>query len=275
MVDFAIAVELFESGNLLQAEAMCYQILNESPDDLDALCLVGMINHQLKQQQRVPVDAGLAYHLWYYNHQIWETTVWAGVKALKSPCDMWNYQEIIFEQQPSLIIEFGTRFGGSTLFFAALLNQLNQRQLNQRQLNQRSCIFSVDISHELLHDAVKQHPLIELMQSSSAAPPVAHRIQQLRQEFPGRVFAILDSDHSKPHVLNEMLLLRPLLRSGDYLVVEDSNINGHPVLPGWGEGPFEAMAEYFATYPEDYDRDHAREQKFGFTFATGGFLIRR
>jgi len=43
MTDLATAVELFESGKLLQAEAVCYQILDESPDDIDALCLVGLM----------------------------------------------------------------------------------------------------------------------------------------------------------------------------------------------------------------------------------------
>jgi cephalosporin hydroxylase len=104
---------------------------------------------------------------------------------------------------------------------------------------------------------------------------VTEIITELKQEFTGSIFAILDSDHRKEHVLNEMLLLRPLLKSGDYLVVEDGNINGHPVLPGWGEGPYEALQEYFTRYPDDYERDYAREQKFGFTFATAGFLIRR
>jgi cephalosporin hydroxylase len=97
----------------------------------------------------------------------------------------------------------------------------------------------------------------------------------LRTERPGPVFAILDSDHRMDHVLGEMLLLRPLLLPGDYLIVEDSNINGHPVLPDWGPGPFEAAAEYFARFPSDYERDTAREHKFSFTFATNGFLIRR
>jgi hypothetical protein len=95
MTNLATAVELFESGNLLQAEAICYQILDESPDDLDALCLAGMINHQLKRHRQVPVDAGLAYHLWYYNNRIWEATFWGGIEALKSPSDMWEPSKFI------------------------------------------------------------------------------------------------------------------------------------------------------------------------------------
>jgi cephalosporin hydroxylase len=71
------------------------------------------------------------------------------------------------------------------------------------------------------------------------------------------------------------MLMREILGPGDYLVVEDGNINGHPVLPGWGEGPWEALDEYFRRYPDDYLRDEARERRFGFTFAPRGYLIRK
>ena len=110
---------------------------------------------------------------------------------------------------------------------------------------------------------------------SSSSPEVGERIAALRHQYKGPVFAILDSDHSKAHVLAEMNMLRPVLVAGDYMVVEDSNVNGHPVLPWHGPGPFEAVTEYFRQYPEDYTYDTAREAKFGFTFATRGFLIRR
>jgi cephalosporin hydroxylase len=35
------------------------------------------------------------------------------------------------------------------------------------------------------------------------------------------------------------------------------------------------LEDYFAAHPADYARDDAREAKFGFSFATHGFLIRR
>lgn len=96
----------------------------------------------------------------------------------------------------------------------------------------------------------------------------------MRFEYPGPVFAILDSLHTAEHVLAELKSLRPLLTAGDYLIVEDSNINGHPVMPGWGPGPYEALEAYETEFPDDYRHDRAREAKFGFTFATNGFLIR-
>lgn len=210
-------------------------------------------------------SAGTRYHLWYYRNRVWDTTTWAGVKTLKSPSDMWNYQEILFSLRPALVIEFGTRFGGSALFFVAVM----------RQSGNRFRLLSVDIDAATVSEKTRQDPDVELLVSSSVDPEVAQRIAALRKEYPGPVLAILDSDHSKTHVLGEMKMLRPVLVRGDYLVVEDSNVNGHPVYASHGPGPFEAMEEYFREFPDDYVHDAPREAKFGFTFATRGFLIRQ
>ena len=264
------AITVYEEGNLRYAKILCHQVLDRDPDDLDALCLLGVISHQLNQIEQgisdnIPKDPGLAYHLWYYNTGVWDRTSWMGTKVWKSVSDMWNYQEIIFDLKPSLIVEFGTFCGGSATFFSSILKTIGNPYK----------ILSVDIDHSRLDAAAKLDQNIEFLLESSTSPKVAEKITDLRAEFPGSVFAILDSDHRKQHVLDEMLLLRPLLQTDDYLVVEDSNINGHPVLPGWGEGPYEALETYFSRYPDDYERDRDREQKFGFTFATAGFLIRR
>lgn len=206
-----------------------------------------------------------AYHRWFYDSMVWDSITWAGVKALKSPMDLWNYQEILFARQPSLLVEFGTRFGGGTLYFASVLRQMG----GSRRL------LTVDVDRDSIDPRVAADPMVEVMTASSTSPEVAARIQALRREHPGPVFAILDSDHHRDHVLAEMLLLRPLLRTGDYVIVEDSNINGHPVLPDFGPGPYEAIQDYLKLHPDDYERDEKAERKFGFTFAPHGFLIRR
>jgi len=212
-------------------------------------------------------DASAAekYHIWYYTTKVWEQTSWVGVTTYKSPADMWNYQEILFDLKPSLVIEFGTAFGGSALFFASVM----------RQIGMRFKVLSVDTNFGRIDEKARRDADIELLTMSSTDDPVAHRIAALREDYRGSVFCILDSDHSEKHVLAEMNMLRPLLRTGDYLVVEDSNINGHPVNPLWGNGPFEAIAHYFRLHPDDYRHDSQREAKFGFTFAPNGFLIRR
>jgi cephalosporin hydroxylase len=204
------------------------------------------------------------YHKWYFNTLVWKKTSFMGVTTWKSPSDMWNYQEILFDLKPSLVVEFGTNQGGSALFFATIM----------KGIGQPFKVLSVDITHKHLDPTARRDPDILFVESSSTLPAIAEQIRQLRSEFPGKIFAILDSDHSMDHVLGEMKLLRPLLSPGDYLIVEDSMLNGHPNLPGWGPGPYEAIEAYEQEFPSDYTHDLARENKFGFTFAPNGFLIR-
>jgi cephalosporin hydroxylase len=205
------------------------------------------------------------YHLWYYNTGVWQQTTWMGVQTYKSPMDMWNYQEILVSLRPSVIIEFGTWHGGSALFFSSVMQQIGRPYV----------VVSVDITASRISERTKSDPNIRLLTMSSASPEVRQSVKTLRQEYPGPAFAILDSDHSKQHVLAEMVNLRDILVTGDYLVVEDSNINGHPVAKFFGPGPYEAIQEYFRKFPTDYDHDFDRERKFGFSFAPSGFLRRR
>jgi cephalosporin hydroxylase len=207
--------------------------------------------------------ASLLYHVWFYNSKTWTKLTWMGTTIYKSPMDLWNYQEILYSLKPGLIIEFGTWAGGSAKYFATVM----------RSIGQPFKVLSVDIDQSRLK--VNGDGDIRFMLASSLSAEVAAEIKHLRCLFPGPVFAILDSDHSKTHVLAEMIALRSLLRTGDYLIVEDGNVNGHPVNHRHGPGPYEAIRAYFRLHPEDYARDREREEKFGFTHAPRGFLVRR
>jgi cephalosporin hydroxylase len=210
-------------------------------------------------------SASEQYHSWYYDTAVWRKTTFLGVPCLKSVSDLWNYQEILAQIQPSVVLELGTYDGGSTLYFAEILQLISPR----------SRILSVDIDHSIVHERVRRQLQVELLQCDSRSPTVAARFSELRREYGGKAFCILDSAHTKQHVYDELMMLRSITESGDYVVVEDGNINGHPVLPDWGPGPYEALEEYLAQYPNDYTPDLERENKFGFTFSPKGFLIRR
>jgi cephalosporin hydroxylase len=205
------------------------------------------------------------FHKWYYDSRVWQQTTYHGVGTYKFPSDMWNYQEILCELAPALVIEFGTLFGGATLFYADTMASLDRPFK----------LLTVDVNHDRVPAKVRENPNIELLTCSSADPRVAVRITELRAQHPGKAFVIVDSDHSRAHVSAELELLRGVLVSGDYLIVEDTNLNGHPVRADFGPGPYEALMEYIERHPDDYARDERRERKFGFTAAPRGFLIRR
>jgi cephalosporin hydroxylase len=87
------------------------------------------------------------------------------------------------------------------------------------------------------------------------------------------VMVILDSDHKRDHVLAELRCLGPLVTPGSFLIVEDTNLNGHPVEPDYGPGPMEAV-EAFLAERKDFEID-PRWEKFFLSFSPRGYLRRR
>ena len=218
------------------------------------------------------------YHLWYYNRNIWRGITFMGVYAAKNVMDLWNYQEIIWNLKPALIVEFGTYQGGSALYLATMLQKIWQTQLKGPDGMDAPLpiVLTVDNGQAgaIVDDLVRDDPHIVVFTGDTTSVETEFQILKYRRRSPDPAFFILDSDHSKDHVLKELEMLRGVTRPGDYVVVEDSNINGHPVLPDFGPGPWEAIEEYERRHPDDYRHDTEREQKFGWTFAPRGYLIR-
>ena len=182
---------------------------------------------------------------------------WMGVAALKCPFDLWVYQEILHETRPEVILETGTARGGSALFLASILDMLGGGE-----------VVSIDI---VRRPEWPTHPRVTYVTGSSTSAPV---LEEVRRRIAGksRVMVILDSDHKKDHVLGELRAYAPLVTPDMYLIVEDTNINGHPVFPGFGPGPTEAVDEFLAGNAT-FQRDRSRE-RFFVTFNPGGYLRR-
>lgn len=72
----------------------------------------------------------------------------------------------------------------------------------------------------------------------------------LRRRPEGAVMVMLDSDHSEENVSREMETFGRLVTKGSYLMVEDTNVNGHPSDAGHGPGPREAVTRFLASQPE-------------------------
>lgn len=230
-----------------------------------------MMANFLKQifQRRKTADVRpptpLSYLDEYYNSYIWKHVQYHGIRTLKFVPDLWNYQEIIFERRIDYVIETGTRHGGSALFFADTLAARNKDGL----------VISIDVADT--DRQVKADERIHFLIGDSSSVEIANKIEALLPESrrPGSTFWILDSDHSKGHVLAELNRLVPLMKSGDYLIVEDTCINGHSVRPEFGPGPWEAVEQYKQNNPDALLADKVRETKFLYSFAPNGFYIRK
>jgi cephalosporin hydroxylase len=199
-----------------------------------------------------------AFHRLYYESHVWKDTHWLGVPTQKLPLDLWIYQEILHETRPDLVIETGTARGGSALFLASILDLLGAGE-----------IVTIDV---LPAEGRPSHERITYLTGSSTSEAVLDEVRELAA---GRehVTVILDSDHARDHVLEELRQYGPLVSRGCYLVVEDTNVNRNPVRPDHGPGPMEAVEE-FLQETDDFTVDRGRE-KFLMTFNPKGYLRRR
>ena len=201
------------------------------------------------------------FHLLVYNRNIWQQNHYLGVQTLQNPEDVWITQEILHEVKPDFLVETGTHHGGSAALWATFLQQMNPD----------ARVITVDIE-----DKVKARELpifqqkVDFLLGSSTAPEI---VDDVRRRVKGkRVMVVLDSWHGRDHVLKEMELYGPLVSPGSYMIVQDTNINGHPVLPGWGPGPWEALDAFLPSHPE-FEPDRSRERLL-FTMHPRGYLKR-
>ena len=175
------------------------------------------------------------------------TFTWLGRPVIQLPEDLLRLQEVIYAVKPDVIIETGVAHGGGLAFYATLCRAMN-----------RGRVIGVDIEirpHN--RAAIEAHPLasaITLIEGSSIAPGTAAQVKSLIQ--PGEVvFVILDSNHTRQHVLAELNTYSPLVTSGSYLIVTDGimkDLAGAPRShPDWTENnPFAASQEFLKSHRE-------------------------
>lgn len=187
--------------------------------------------------------------------QTWADTYWFGVPIQKCPMDLWNYQELVFRLKPDLVVECGTASGGSAYYLASLLDLIGHGE-----------VVTVDVAADPRRPT---HRRITYLEGSSVDPGIVSQIKS-RADGKAKVLVILDSDHRKAHVLQEIRAYGPMVTSGSYMVVEDTNLNGHPVDPRYGEGPMEAVEE-FLKGSREFSRDKTQE-RFLLTFFPSGWL---
>ena len=143
---------------------------------------------------------------------------WMGVPIIQMPADILATQEVIWATRPDIIVETGVARGGSVLFMASLLELIGKGQ-----------VIGVDIDIRAHNrDTIETHPMarrVTLIEGGSTAPETLAAIKAQIPEG-ARVMVILDSDHSRDHVLAECHAYGPLVTEGCYMVVADTMI-GH------------------------------------------------
>lgn len=167
---------------------------------------------------------------------------WLGRPMIQLPEDMVRLQEVIFTVEPDVIIETGVAHGGSLVFYAGLCKAM-----------ERGRVIGVDVEirpHN--RAALERHvlrPYFELIEGSSTNAQV---IDDVRSRIrPGeKALVVLDSDHSKAHVLAELRAYGPMVARGSYIVTMDGimgDLVGAPrARDDWAWNNPRAAAEEFA-----------------------------
>lgn len=212
---------------------------------------------------------------------------WQGRPIIQYPQDIVAMQELIWSIKPDLIIETGIAHGGSLIFSASMLAQLDMCEAIEigktldPKISQRKVLgIDIDIrSHNRV--AIEAHPMasrIQMIQGSSIAPEIIEQVHAIAANY-SRVLVCLDSNHTHDHVLAELEAYAPLTSKDSYCVAFDTIIEDLPadMFPNrpWGHGnnPKTAVWEYLKTHPE-FEIDKSIQHKLLITAAADGYLKR-
>lgn len=173
---------------------------------------------------------------------------WMGRPIIQLPEDMVRIQEVIYRVKPDVLIETGIAHGGSLIFYAGLFKAMGKGR-----------VIGVDIEirpHN--RQAIEAHELFEyitMIEGSSVDPGVVGRVKSLLN--PGEtVMVVLDSNHTKTHVLAELEAYGPLVTPGSYIVATDGIMGDLAGAPrssdDWGWNNPRAAAEEFEKSHEGF-----------------------
>jgi cephalosporin hydroxylase len=183
-----------------------------------------------------------------WNEKYVYTFSWMGRPIIQLPEDMIRLQELIFQKRPDVIIETGIAHGGSLIYSASLMKIMG---INGR-------VIGVDIEirpHN--RQEIEKHflfPYITLIEGNSASENVVKSIKsQIKNE--DTVLIILDSNHSREHVLAELEAYCSLVTPGSYIIATDGIMQDvYDVPRGMAEwkldNPITAVRDFLSNHQE-------------------------
>lgn len=169
---------------------------------------------------------------------------WMGRPIIQLPEDMIRVQEAIYAVRPTVIVETGVAHGGSLVFYASLLKAMGGGRVIGVDIEIRPPNRRAIEAHEL-------SDMITLVEGSSTDPVVVAQVRAMIQPA-DRVFVMLDSNHSRQHVLDELRAYAGLVTPGSYMVAADgimADLAGAPrSQPDWTwNNPKTAVADFLKT----------------------------
>jgi len=197
---------------------------------------------------------------------------WMGVPIIQMPADVMATQEVIWATKPDVIIETGVARGGSVLFMASLLEILGGGK-----------VIGVDIDIRAHNrTTIEDHAMSKRVRLIEGGSVDDDTLASVRAEIPesARVMVVLDSDHSREHVLSECRAYGPMVTDGCYMVVADTLL-GHVTEESApkerskmlfkGDEPLSALNDYLAE-TDRFEIDPVLNGKLVISSSPGGYV---
>ena len=207
-------------------------------------------------------------------------TSYRGVPMQKFPFDYVIYQMIMSELKPDLIIEIGTCYGGSALYFADLMDTLNIVGGEVHTID----IVDLEIRKETFNGNFPNLKTDENYPNIVYSNP---RIKRFTDGFMNydldntkgfkKILVIDDGSHIQEEVLDSLNKFKDIVSIGSYFIVEDGNCLDIPlsyeILEPMHGGPLNAIATFLNT-SNGFTIDLHWCDMFGInsTFNTYGYL---
>jgi cephalosporin hydroxylase len=183
-----------------------------------------------------------------WNQKYTYTFTWLGRPMVQLPDDVLRLQEVIWTVKPDVIVETGVAHGGSLVFHASLCHAIGKGR-----------VMGVDVEirpHN--RRAIEDHPMskyIQLVEGDSVGAETIGRVHAAVHAGE-TVLVILDSNHTKTHVLAELEGYHDLVGVGSYIVATDGIMQDLDDVPrgqrAWANNNPAAAARDFAERHSDF-----------------------
>jgi cephalosporin hydroxylase len=174
---------------------------------------------------------------------------YVGVPLSKFPEDLRVYEHLLWLQAPDTVIEIGTQWGGSALWFRDRLRTLR----DYGRIERDPLVISIDLRQEVAGDTLAQADpryaeQIELVAGDIRDPGTAEAVRRLVADRPNR-FVIEDSAHVYETTRASLDAFADLVAPGGFMVVEDGcvDIDELRASKDWPRGVLPALHDWLAT----------------------------
>jgi len=182
---------------------------------------------------------------------------WLGRPIIQLPEDMLRIQEVIYRVKPDVLVETGIAHGGSLVFYASLFKAMGKGR-----------VIGVDIEirphNRKAIEAHEMHDRITMIEGSSIDDVIIGRVRA-NLKFNERCLVILDSNHTRAHVLAELRAYAEFVAIDSYIVACDGIMEDLVGAPRSSENwswnnPKEAVEEFL----KENKKFIAEEPEFSF-----------